>query len=173
MIIVGLLMLGLFMVSSMGNYLNVYYVHGGDRKAASIVGGVVGTTFLVMGFASVPLVTWIAEKIDKRNTLILTLFLALVGSLLKWFCYTPESPYLQLVPFILMGPGIMGLWMLVNSMLADVCDYEEFRNGLRREGAIGAVYGWFVKSGLALSFFIAGLILVETGFDAKLGWRSI
>ena len=36
------------------------------------------------------------------------------------------------------------------SMTADVCDLDELRTGKRREGVLGAVYWWMVKSALEL-----------------------
>ena len=48
-------------------------------------------------------------------------------------------------------------------------DWDELENGTRREGAFGAFYGWTMKLGFAVCFFLAGFILEWTGFDATLG----
>ena len=165
----GLVLIGLFTVISLGFYLNAYYVYTGDLRGASILSGFVGNAAQIAGLVAIPVLTWMASRLGKRTTLNLMLGLGFVGTLLKWPCYTPAHPYWQIIPNVAMAPGITGLWMLMNSMLADVCDYEEMRTGLRREGVLGALYNWAVKAGAAISFFISGLVLVATGFDQKLG----
>jgi GPH family glycoside/pentoside/hexuronide:cation symporter len=57
-------------------------------------------------------------------------------------------------------------------MLADVCDDDELRHGLRREGLMGSLFSWIQKTGFALSFFGAGLVLSFIGFDAAQGGRQ-
>lgn len=54
-------------------------------------------------------------------------------------------------------------------MLADVCDDDEHRHGMRREGMLGSLFSWIQKSGYALAFFGAGLALKFVNFDAALG----
>ena len=54
-------------------------------------------------------------------------------------------------------------------MIADVCDWDEWKNGLRREGAFGAAYGWFTKLGSSAAILVSGSVLVLTGFNADLG----
>ena len=53
-------------------------------------------------------------------------------------------------------------------MIADVCDYDEFKNGTRREGMFGAVQNWANKLAVSLSLLFSGVILNLTGFDSKL-----
>ena len=57
----------------------------------------------------------------------------------------------------------MGLWLLITSMKADVCDWDEWKTGFRREGMYGAAAGWFQKV-----TFDSGYILTneETVLDA-------
>jgi GPH family glycoside/pentoside/hexuronide:cation symporter len=76
------------------------------------------------------------------------------------------------VPFIAFGLG--GLFTLMMSMTADVCDLDELRNGLpRREGTFGAVYWWMVKLGQALALAIGGFVLEGVGFDQNAKVQSI
>ena len=57
----------------------------------------------------------------------------------------------------------MGFWLLITSMKADVCDWDEWKTGFRREGMYGAAAGWFQKG-----TFDSGYILTneETVLDA-------
>jgi glycoside/pentoside/hexuronide:cation symporter, GPH family len=59
--------------------------------------------------------------------------------------------------------------VLTPSMLADVCDDDELQHGLRREGLLGSLFSWIQKTGFALAFFGAGVVLNLTGFNASLG----
>ena len=59
--------------------------------------------------------------------------------------------------------GIGGLFTLMMSMTADVCDLDELNNGMpRKEGTFGAIYWWMVKLG-------QGLALGIRRFGAEIG----
>lgn len=164
--------LGMFMVAILGFYINVYHVFGGDLRAASTVIGVSGSFYHLCCLASVPLITWTSTRIGKRRALCLFLSLAVVGTVLKWWLFTPEAPYRQLVVTAFMAPGLSALWTLLSSMVADVTDLDELENGTRREGSFGAIYNWTLKLGFAVCFLIAGLILQASGFDEALGGQQ-
>jgi len=68
------------------------------------------------------------------------------------------------IPFMAFGLG--GLFTLMMSMTADVCDLDELKNGMpRKEGTFGAIYWWFVKLGQAIALVLGGAILSLVGFD--------
>lgn len=161
--------LGMFLVITLGFYINVYYVFGGDLKAASTIIGVQGTLYHVCCMASVPLVAWVSGRVGKKAALLIFMSVAVVANLAKWWCFTPENPWLQLLATGLIAPGLSALWTLLISMTADVTDWDELENGTRREGSFGAFYGWTIKLGLAACFLVSGFILEWTGFDASLG----
>lgn len=161
--------MGMFTVGILGFYINVYYVYGGDLKAASTVIGVSGSFYHLCCLASIPLVTWVSIRIGKKLALISFLGLALIGTTLKWEFYTPDSPYRQLFVMIFMAPGLSALWTLLSSMIADVTDYDELHGGTRREGSFGAIYNWTLKLGFAICFLVAGIVLEASGFDEMLG----
>ena len=161
--------LGMFLVITLGFYINVYYVFRGDLKAASVLIGASGTFYHICCMLSVPLIAWVSGKLGKKVSLLIFMFIAVIANLMKWWCFTPENPWLQLVSTGLIAPGMSAVWTLMASMTADVTDLDELENGTRREGSFGAFYGWTMKLGFAFCFLISGYILVWTGFDVALG----
>ncbi len=59
--------------------------------------------------------------------------------------------------------------MLMNSLIPDVCDWEEHETGLRREGFYSSMQGWIGKAGIAVAFGMSGIILGLIGFKQELG----
>lgn len=169
LIVLVAMSVGLFTVHSLGLYVNVYFVHGGDQQAASVIQGWNGTVYHVTTLLSLPLISAASTRLGKRRTLFICLLLPLIGTLSKWFTYTPEYPWLQLITPVLLAPGMACLWTLLGSMVADICDVDELTYGDRREGLFGAVYGWVFKLGLSVALIIGGYVLDWTGFDASLG----
>ena len=87
---------------------------------------------------------------------------------MSWFSIDPgsEIPWLIFVPIPLFAFGMGGLFTLMMSMTADVCDLDELENGMpRKEGTYGAIYWWMVKLGQAIALVLGGLILKIVGFD--------
>jgi GPH family glycoside/pentoside/hexuronide:cation symporter len=95
--------------------------------------------------------------------------LALFGTLIKWWVYQPTMPYVNLIPGPFIGIGFSALWVLMGSMMANVCDEDELHTGERREGTYSSVYWWIVKLGLSTSLAVSGLLLNTTGFNEDLG----
>jgi GPH family glycoside/pentoside/hexuronide:cation symporter len=161
--------LGIFSISSLPTYLAIYFIHGGNESAASILSGWGGTVWQVGSLFFIPLISLVATRIGKRHTLVLALVAALTGNLIKWFCYTPAQPLLFLLPPLLIAFGFSALWTLTASMLADVCDLHELNTGNRNEGTLNAMYAWVMKVGSTLAFALSGILLNLTGFDQALG----
>ena len=66
-----------------------------------------------------------------------------------------------------MSFGIGGLFTLMMSMTADVCDLDELQNdGRRREGTFGSIYWWMVKFGQSIAGLVCGVVLKSISFDA-------
>jgi GPH family glycoside/pentoside/hexuronide:cation symporter len=117
----------------------------------------------------IPIITYMSTKIGKKNAFIVSTLISIVGYALKWWGFSPENPWLMFLPLPLMSFGIGGLFTLMMSMTADVCDYDELRNGMpRKEALFGAVYWWMVKLGMSLALFLSGVILSAIGFDGNI-----
>lgn len=84
-----------------------------------------------------------------------------------WFSIDASNgiPWLIFVPIPFIAFGLGGLFTLMMSMTADVCDLDELENGMpRKEGTFGAIYWWMVKLGQALALVLGGLVLKLVGF---------
>jgi GPH family glycoside/pentoside/hexuronide:cation symporter len=160
---------GFMLVSAFSSYVMIYYVYGGDKDLGAKLMGWNGTLSALATFLVILLVTWLGTRIGKRKTFFFSTGISVVGYLLKWFCYSRSNPYLILVPTPLIAFGLGGLFVLMGSMIADVCDFDELQTGQRREGMFGAVFWWVVKLGMALALALSGYALNFTGFDVNLG----
>jgi GPH family glycoside/pentoside/hexuronide:cation symporter len=93
-------------------------------------------------------------------------FLDSIG--MSWFSIdiSQGAPWLMFLPIPFMAFGLGGLFTLMMSMTADVCDLDELKNGMpRKEGTFGAIYWWFVKLGQAIALVLGGALLSLVGFD--------
>lgn len=162
-----ILLMSLQMVGQLGFYICSYYVFGGSVRNAASVLAVAAAVYQIVSVVAVPLITFCSSRIGKRKTLLLFMGVALAGSLSKWHCYTPDIPYLQLIPNILLAIGLAAAWTILNAMIPDAVDDDELRTGERREGMFSAVYSWAFKLGVAGALLVAGYILEGTGFDAS------
>ncbi|MBL9208792.1 MAG: MFS transporter [Opitutaceae bacterium] len=161
-------MTSLYTVSSLGLYINIYHVFGGDKLAAATMMGIWGTLFNLLAMLSIPMMLWLSNRVGKHRAIMLSLGMVSISAVLKWVLYTPSLPYLQLATALLHAPGLAAYLILVNSMTADIVDYDELLTGRRREALISAANTWITKMGVSLSFIFAGLVLNVTGFDATL-----
>ncbi|MFC2186950.1 MFS transporter [Peijinzhouia sedimentorum] len=158
---------GFQMVASFSYFIIVFYMFRGDYGAAGSWPAWFSTISAVAtAFLIIPAITWMANKWGKKNAFIISTIISIVGYLLKWWGFNPENPWLIFMPIPLMVFGIGGLFTLMMSMTADVCDLDELNNGMpRKEGTFGAIYWWMVKLGQGLALVLGGLILKLIGFD--------
>ena len=160
-------------VAQFAFFIIVYYLFQGDKSAAGHWPAWFGTMSAVAtAFLVIPIITKISEKIGKRRAFIVATLLSIIGYGLKWWGFNPENPWLIFMPIPFLSFGIGGLFTLMMSMTADVCDLDELRNGERREGMFGAVYWWMVKLGTAVAMLTSGIVLQMVGFDESVEVQS-
>ncbi|MBO6505738.1 MAG: MFS transporter [Kordiimonadaceae bacterium] len=160
---------GFQLVAAIQTYVIIYYIFAGDTALGAEYFGYVGTAMTASTFAIIVFVTWLGTKIGKRRAFAISTILSMIGFGLKWFCYTPDNPWLVLIPAPLIAFGYGGLFTLMPSMMADVVDMDELNTGERREGMYGSIYWWVVKLGQAAALAGGGILLNVSGFDVELG----
>ncbi len=158
---------GYQMVASFSYFIIVFYMFSGDYGSAGSWPAWFSTiSAICTAFLIIPVITMMSNKWGKRNAFIISTAISIVGYALKWWGFNPENPWMIFIPVPLMVFGIGGLFTLMMSMTADVCDLDELNNGMpRKEGTFGAIYWWMVKLGQGLALVLGGLVLKLVGFD--------
>ena len=165
---------GFQLVASFSYFIIVFYLFKGDYGLTGNWPAWFSTvSAITTAFLVIPVITAIANKVGKRNAFIISTAISIVGYALKWWGFNPENPWLMFMPLPLMAFGIGGLFTLMMSMTADVCDLDELSNGMpRKEGTFGAIYWWMVKLGQAIALVLGGLVLKLVGFDQNAAIQS-
>jgi len=164
-------------------YLLVYFMNDGNESVGLIQKGLLTSGYGVIGFAAIPFITYLANKFGKKGSLYFVYGLMVFGGIMKWFIFTPGHPIInvslgfasfKLDPVILIDPLLCGpMWVAVKimlaSMMADICDEDELKSGVRREGMYGAVFSWIEKMVVSLAYFATGAALMFANFNPELG----
>lgn len=157
------------MLGTLGYYMTVYYVCGGNVTTGSAWNFGMGLSGMLFGLLGVPTYAYIAKNVGKRRAMMAVQWSAILVFIASWWLYDPETPWLQ---FFASG-GIAftqgGFWSVYGAIGADVIDFDELETGKRREGAFAATGTYIMKVGLAIGIFLSGAILSATGFDSELG----
>ena len=144
-------------------YVNIYHVFDGDRSSAATLIGVMGLISMIVSILTMPLGGWVSAKFGKRRAVFIMLGLIIVGRASQFWLITPTHPYLQLISMLIYTPGVMLMWALIPSMVADVCDLDELESGRRREASFSAMYQWMWKLGATLAMLLGGILLGLVG----------
>lgn len=155
--------------AQLGMFLNIYWVYSGNALAGATLNGYTGTFATLLTFLSLPLVTWACRRFQKHRALRAAILWMALGAALRWVLITPEYPFLQLLIPVFFSIGISSFYMILSTMMADVTDIDELRNGSRREATFGAVMGFCMKLTGTLQPVLAGAVLVASGFNVTLG----
>jgi GPH family glycoside/pentoside/hexuronide:cation symporter len=159
-----LLIVGFQLVMGFNNYIQIFYLFGGNTGAASTLMAQNGTLWAIVGIAGIVPMTWLSRRVGKRVTVILALVLIAGGNLSKIVCYNRDFPYLTMIPTFCLSLGMVFAFSLVNAMIADICDEDELNTSVRREGIYFAVYNWWWKVAVSIASVASGYLQRYTGF---------
>jgi len=159
-----LLIVAFQLVMGFNNYIQIFYLFGGDTVEASKLMVANGWLWAGVGIAGAFPMAWISRRFGKRLTVIFALILMIGGNLSKIVCYNPAHPYWTMVPTVFLSLGMVFAFSLVNAMLADICDEDELATGMRREGVYFAVYNWWWKVAASIATVFGGYLQRYTGF---------
>lgn len=162
------LIIGLWGGFGLGNYVNIYYVFGGEENdlAARLI-GLNGTTMTITSIVGTLFWTWFGTRLGKKQGLMASFLATAAIAPFSWFLFSPQLPYLQVVNSGLLGFCFGALAVFPNAMVADLCDVDELESGCRREGAYNGVISFVVKLGFSGTFFMTGTLLKLSGFEEK------
>lgn len=152
-------------VAAFSFFIVVYHLFNGNTAAAGIWPTLFGSIgALVTTFAVIPTVAWMSRRVGKKRAFMLSQGISILGYVLLWFFMVPGKPWMFMFALPFFSFGIGGLFTLMMSMTADVCDLDELSTGKRREGIFGAIYWWMVKLGFAVAGLASGAIMAFVAF---------
>lgn len=179
---------GMF-ASNMDWYLLIYYLSDGNVALGTQWKLIVTVGYATVGVLGIPLIVWVTWKMTKIHGFMFIYGMMVLNAVIRWIVYRPgrfdsalawgslseagTSMVIVAKSLIWMDPLTGGLFwigvgVLGQSLIADICDDDELRNGHRREGMFGAIYGWSMKASFAVSFVLIGFFLKWIGFDPGL-----
>ena len=157
--------LALGVTTHLGLYVLTYYAFQGEWQKGAMLGALIASGYHLACAMVAPLMVALSNRIGKKLALLAGIACGIGGTLLKWPLYHAEAGWwLVLVP-LLMAPGVAGVDLVLGSMLADVCDYDEFHAGRRRSGVFAGASMWVGRAGTSLALIVAGQLLNRSGFD--------
>ncbi len=162
MILIGIIctyLLAIMSAGVLGYYINVYYIFDGDRFAGAVLGGIDGTLRTFFAFFAAYIIKRLSNKYDKHHLMITCVISMLIAVIGLFFTMIPDRPLMSLLMKPLQSLGEVGFWILILAMRADVCDWDEYQTGHRREGIISATTNWFTKSTMTLAAMLSGLMI--------------
>ena len=114
---------------------------------------------------------WIlsAAHLGRRRTLVLGMTLVVAG-LLGFSFLSPEKTdaYIVLILMGVIGSGFACLGVMVQSYIADIADYGEWRFGLKRISTYFSIYAMINKGAFAIGGSIGLAIAARFSFDPTL-----
>lgn len=136
---------------------------GMDNKAISAMLMVI----TVAGVCSVPFITKLAVKFEKKKVFMLGI--GTCGVLMMISSFVGVDSKLGLLAVCLFYAFANACyWQLMPSMLYDVCEVEELISGQKRSGAVISLQALSESISIAVGVQMLGIILEMSGFDSEL-----
>ena len=102
--------------------------------------------------AFVPVMTWIANKRDRKTALIIAFSVEIIGLLGMKLAGLTSLP-LVIILAVFAGIGLSGFWTMFYSLAYDLCEIDEYLNNKRREGTMTALPQLVQKIGSAIGLW--------------------
>lgn len=111
----------------------------------------------------IPVVVFMALKLDKRRTFIINCS-GWILLLLLLFFVQPEQAGWAFVLAALAGLGIATVYVIPWAMIPDIIEDDELTTGQRREGSYYALVSFFQKLGTGFALWVMGQVFEVAGY---------
>ena len=176
-------------------YIMVYSVSGGDNVHGTTRLAVFFNTINISTIFAMAPVVRLADRIGKKGALLVLMLLSSAAYASVWFTLRPQhaawiaavSSFISgslhlpdaiadIWPAMLTGAGI-GIFcnampLIMNSMLADVCDEDELACGQQRQAFYGGIFVTCDKLAMALAMYLQGALVAASGYSSKLAQQD-
>ncbi|MBO5352102.1 MAG: MFS transporter [Lachnospiraceae bacterium] len=145
-------------MQSMANYVYPNFYGNTAAQSASTL------TMVAAMFLAAALAKPVSRRFGKAEVSVVSNLLAAVVCF-GLFLLRPESVWVYVALLTLCWLGL-GIFSMVNwSLITDVIDYSELRNGVREDGSVYALYSFARKLGQAAAAGVSGGLLSLIGYN--------
>ena len=145
-------------MQSMANYVYPNFYGNTAAQSASTI------TMVIAMFIAAGLAKPVAGKFGKAEVSVVANILAAAVCFVL-FLIRPENVWVYVALMTLCWLGL-GMFSMVNwSLITDVIDYSELRNGVREDGSVYALYSFARKLGQAAAAGVSGGLLTWIGYS--------
>jgi len=145
-------------MQSMANYVYPNFYGNTTAQSASTI------TMVLAMFIAAGLAKPLAGRFGKAEVSVASNLLA-AGVCFAVFFIRPENVWVYVALMTLCWLGL-GMFSMVNwSLITDVIDYSELRNGIREDGSVYALYSFARKLGQAAAAGVSGGLLTWIGYS--------
>lgn len=145
-------------MQSMANYVYPNFYGNTAAQSTSTI------TMVIAMFIAAGLAKPMAGKFGKAEVSVVSNFLAAAVCFVL-FIIRPESVWIYVGLMTLCWLGL-GMFSMVNwSLITDVIDYSELKNGVREDGSVYALYSFARKLGQAAAAGVSGGLLTLIGYN--------
>lgn len=172
-------------------YVMVYHVSGGDNKMGTAKLAVFYNSINIATFLAMAVVVRFTDRVGKRPAILILMLLSSLTYASVWFTLRPHHAgwVLTITNFLQTGchlPALIAeIWpciitgicigiftnsmpLIMNSMMADVCDVDELACGHQRQAFYGAIFVTCDKFAMAIAMLLQGFLVSASGYNAKL-----
>jgi GPH family glycoside/pentoside/hexuronide:cation symporter len=176
-------------------FVMVYSVSGGDNRTGTAQLAVFFNSINISTVLAMFLMVRFTDWVGKKTAMITLMLLSSITYSSIWYTLRPlHTDWVIHVSGVLQSslaiPSIIaGIWpalitgacigiftnsmpMVMNSMLADVCDVDELECGKQRQAFYSAVFVTSDKLAMALAMFLQGFLVSGSGYSAKLASQT-
>ncbi|MBF9015979.1 MULTISPECIES: MFS transporter [unclassified Oceanispirochaeta] len=118
---------------------------------------------LVLAVVAAPLWVYLGEKLGKRNAYAISAVLFALILLLFFVAPVGNVVYVTIIA-MLAGLGISASQIIPWSIMPDINEIDEHRNGVRREGAVYGITIFLYKSASAIAILLVSSVLGIFGY---------
>ncbi|MGH7990100.1 MAG: MFS transporter [Limisphaerales bacterium] len=180
----GMVSTGIFFL-----YLLIYNVAGGDKQVGTGQWGIFCNVINVATFLAMAPIVWMTDKIGKKSAMLLLMAVSAMAYASVWFTFQPHATgwvagvtswltdMTEMPSFIskawpvYVTGACIGIFcncmpLILNSMMADVCDVDELNSGHQRQAFYGAIFVTCDKIAMGVAMLLQGFLLTASGFDS-------
>ncbi|MEQ8350243.1 MAG: MFS transporter [Leptospiraceae bacterium] len=162
-------LLGAYFIAYVGVSINstlaLYYYEYRLRLDSGSV-GIILVVFIIVWSASLVFWTWLSRKAGKKYPGFAGVFLLGLATCITYPFFPPGEILYPLIMSVL-GGFLVGAIVLLDSLVADIVDYDELKTGEHREGLYFGFWKMAIKASRGVSMAFTGTLLAAIGFQAN------